>query len=259
MRLTWFAEGGPVGLSDEAMEDSLGIATERWNQVTGCAFGFAIGRAAPDATPAWGEVDDRHHLLWVSDSPDNWQELTFTNPETTIGLTAVRYFCPTADSPRTIYDADIALNNTGPQWQCDGLGCWNLDHVLTHELGHALGLGHACGACDTLLMVAEANPEFQPQTLFDDDRDGCRALYPEQEQAPDMPDEGAPEPTPESAEAPDGPQSDVAADGGRPGEDCAGGDAPRPALPLTGLAMAALMAWRLRTCRAPLRRLPSAL
>ena len=191
--LTWFSEGRPETVSDSQMEEALAGAARTWNDVVGCRFRVQTGKAAAESAPAWGSVDDRHHLQWVSGPPDAWQELTFTNPETTVALTAVRYFCDTEELPRTIFDADIALNNTGPAWQCPEPDCWRLEHALTHELGHALGLGHACGACDTLVMVAKADPAFQPDSLFDDDRNGCRALYPESP----VP-EPIPEPEPES-------------------------------------------------------------
>ncbi len=65
----------------------------------------------------------------------------------------------------------------------------DLEEIMGHELGHALGIGHACSplgggpACDALtdeaLMRATAHGDGRGARLNADDRNAVRALYPE--------------------------------------------------------------------------------
>lgn len=89
-------------------------------------------------------------------------------------------------SPAIIAEGDIVVN--------DGTGCWfnnngkRAEQVYGHELGHTLGLGHACGdarggPCDNsakseALMRATAHPDSRGAVLNSDDRAAILSLYP---------------------------------------------------------------------------------
>ncbi len=78
----------------------------------------------------------------------------------------------------------------------DGYGAWlartasparNHEEIMTHELGHVLGISHACaddasGACTDLtreaIMRAEAHTDGRGGALNRDDRNAVRFLYP---------------------------------------------------------------------------------
>ncbi len=241
-RLTVFSAALPVGLTASQWAGRIEEGGARWTEVDGCRFAYSTVAAGQEATPSWGVEDGENHVFWVQGDPEDWQNLTLTNPATTIALSAVQYVCNSGGAPRLIYDADVVFNDAGPKWQCDEPECWSLDHAVTHELGHALGLGHGCPQCTTSMMVALADPAFQPEALFDDDRAGCAALYPVLPEAPpDAPTDDAPDSAPDVA-------VDMAQDdGGSTG--CHGGVTPGA----LDLSVAAMVAWlflaRLRGCR----------
>lgn len=233
------ANDRPTNVSVDDFVSAASGATEQWSQVEQAGLDATV--SSVDGVGTWGANDINQDVIWVQGAPETWQALTFTNPATTIALTAVRYRCQGGDSSyREIFDADIALNNTGLPWACDAPGCWSLEHTLLHEVGHGIGLGHGCGQCETSVMVALADPAYQPLLLTDDDIQGCVALYPLGAGDPDEDAEPGPEVDAERAVDAQGDSGDVTADRASPSDcECTGGQ------PGSGLLFVSVALWLL--------------
>ena len=99
---------------------------------------------------------------------------------TAIAIT--RNFYLAGDSPRSgmILDTDIMINAQDHQFTTTGeSGKYDLQDILTHEVGHFLGMGHEVPPLDTqATMYALAFPgELNKRTLHPDDLAGIRSAY----------------------------------------------------------------------------------
>jgi hypothetical protein len=81
------------------------------------------------------------------------------------------------DASNDIVDADIHINGKDYLWSLQGSGASpDLRSILTHELGHALGLNHSTTIGATMWATYGGNTAWR--SLEKDDRDGVCALYP---------------------------------------------------------------------------------
>jgi len=95
--------------------------------------------------------------------------------EDAVGLTSTTYDERTGE----IFDADIELNSTLELSTSDAVATdkYDLLSVLTHEVGHFLGLAHSLDPDSTMQSIYEVGTD-NFRTLSDDDIQGICAIYP---------------------------------------------------------------------------------
>jgi hypothetical protein len=161
----------------------------------------ASAEAVAEALVAWSSVDGASLLLADDDLPEpvsfagcgGDSRLVFNDPFDEIdapvecrGVLGIGGYCY-AEEQREVGGQAFNRIRVGKVTIADGWGgCrqWtpcNVAQVVTHEMGHALGLGHSQDEAAT--MSGTANFDGRCAALAADDEAGIRALYP----APDTP------------------------------------------------------------------------
>jgi hypothetical protein len=95
--------------------------------------------------------------------------------EDAVGLTSTTYDERTGE----IFDADIEINSTLELSTADVVATdkYDLLSVLTHEVGHFLGLAHSLDSASTMRSTYDVGTD-DFRTLSDDDIQGICAIYP---------------------------------------------------------------------------------
>ncbi len=143
-----------------------------WQNVSTATCSFNYQGTTTDVLPA--EVDGVNMVAWDADAFVGGKEYD------SIGVTCVWYEL----DPYHIVEADIALN-VGLQWTTTGgANKYDIQGVVTHEVGHLLGLAHS----EVLTATMIAGPTFYEthtvgdeaslRTLDPDDIAGISVLYP---------------------------------------------------------------------------------
>jgi hypothetical protein len=204
--LTAAAQGTAAQLTE--IEQTITASFATWSGVTGTTFNAASypGTESPVARVATANsctndgdtnIDGRNTICFnQSSAAFTTGVLAFTRtftanaPGATVGLSAPALFAG------QILDSDTLFRNDGQAVFATpaalstpaGQGAYDLESLLTHELGHWMGLGHS--AVIRAMMFPYAPPPGQflgdrPTTsvpdapLSDDDRTGIRSLYPD--------------------------------------------------------------------------------
>ncbi len=112
------------------------------------------------------------HVIVFRDSLDPAAVSRFTGTNT-LGLTTVTFNPGTGE----IYDADTEINATVPLSVGDPVAGYDFESIITHELGHFLGLGHSAEPSATMYAQYSQGSSTM-RTLTPDDEDGLCSIYP---------------------------------------------------------------------------------
>lgn len=169
------------GISENSFYSSVVRGLQRWQAASGGTVGFDYWQGTdPSDYPASSAYDGISSIYFASNS--NRNNALSSN---VLGLTEVWY----DSSSGRILEADIVLNDrdfqlTTNERDTSGYGSGAIsfstgrskvfiENVITHELGHVLGLSHSAGLQATMLYME--SPE--QAHLGCDDQLGLRALY----------------------------------------------------------------------------------
>ena len=151
---------GPSG-SAAAIQNSL----QTWTDVNTSPFVFVYGGSTQKTSTDYGRNDSQNIIVF--------------GPMVSSGALAENTYWYAASSGN-IFDSDIKFN-TDYQWSSSGqTGSFDVQNVVTHELGHSLSLGDIYNSSDseaTMYGYASAG-ETKKRTLDLDDINGISFLYP---------------------------------------------------------------------------------
>jgi len=160
----------PAGLDRADVDKAIKAALASWAEVSGLTVTVVAGPA--DAAVGYESkgADNYNDILFVE---QGWRWDDNAIAATVLTIDTTRHF---------IVDADIVLNAAQHRFRVLAAdskagGIYDdLQNAVTHEAGHALGLGHT-SVTDAAMYPQSAKGEVGKRTLKEDDLDGISALY----------------------------------------------------------------------------------
>ncbi len=154
--------------------DAIERSLQHWKNVASVDFRVNWTDEKTDVSPA-GVRGDGVNLITIADTPDNI--LFFDGEPETAAKTRVFF-----NGKGQITEGDIVLNPYQLFSDDDTNGTFDLESVLTHEIGHLLGLGHSEITGATMQGHHAKNgiyslPVSAFRSLSADDVAGARALF----------------------------------------------------------------------------------
>lgn len=170
-----FNDWGYYPVSSNRFQEIILQSMRTWGQVPVSRFSPSLSPKGPQFYPVTGLNDGRNEITYIGGFlpwPFEWDRIAQTN-------VYVRWDC--FWSINEIYEADLFLNGRWFLW-ADGAisGRYDLQSIITHELGHAGGLDHTNWWHNTMLageLGGDAPGETWERSLYWDDIAGMRYLY----------------------------------------------------------------------------------
>jgi hypothetical protein len=166
--VTWWMEvSGCSSLTPEETRDVLRDSFEAWDEFEGMYIDFEEGGISCVASPGLDEDGPLNIAVWRQGT-GSWPYAARV-----VGLTTLTFDKETGE----IVDADMEFNEEDFVFSKDMLpNTYDLQHAVTHEVGHILGLGHS--TVRGSIMHETAGPEgWEERALSTDDREGVSANH----------------------------------------------------------------------------------
>lgn len=147
----------PADLSTADVINAIKTAAARWVGMCNVGFNYMGLTTVPPNVRSTSSTVDMMNVF-------GWGQLT--NELAQYGAYTVWWY----DNNRSIFDTDVVIN-TSYRWSLQ-----DVESVMTHELGHVLGLNHSNLQASVMFANPYNNYEYQ-RTLRGDDANACAVLY----------------------------------------------------------------------------------
>ncbi|MBL8614508.1 MAG: matrixin family metalloprotease [Deltaproteobacteria bacterium] len=159
----WINPENSQGVSAERIRFMTDAASGAWSRVTGVTLSFDYLGTTAVSTADY--TDDKNVIYFEDEWPAEWDPsflaLTFT----------------WSVEGGEIIAFDMAINEDDFDWSAGGAQADNdLMNMLTHEIGHGIGLSHS-QVIDATMYYQASRGEEGKRVLSHDDEEGARYLY----------------------------------------------------------------------------------
>jgi MYXO-CTERM domain-containing protein len=159
----------PAGLGDAAFTAAARQSFLSWEQAPGVGVSFVEDGAPTSRSRRDHAASDSHLVMFDPDGSTG-----FFGSSGLVAVTPVAFL-----SDGTIVDADIIVNARDHSFSNDlSPGTFDLQSVLTHEVGHFIGLDHT-GVLGCTMVPFTSVEEDRQRTLELDDIAAAATLYPD--------------------------------------------------------------------------------